>query len=126
MLLTTGTPLYITLHLFMLPLAGRCGNNYGWSRFEGSRCQVALEDLYGSCLDADRTGFTFPYFEYCHPGYSDNADNEENYRGGTDICGSRLITGNSVIGTFTVLTVAFVFCIGHPPWVSPLYGVVCS
>ncbi|CAM9143199.1 unnamed protein product, partial [Hapterophycus canaliculatus] len=41
-----------------------CGNNYGWSRFEGSRCQEAQEDRDGPCLGADRSGFTFPTFEY--------------------------------------------------------------
>ncbi|CAN0473809.1 unnamed protein product, partial [Laminaria digitata] len=41
-----------------------CGNNYGWSRFEGSRCQEAQEDRDGDCQGASRNGFTFPFFEY--------------------------------------------------------------
>lgn len=76
----------------------RCGNNYGWSRFEGSRCQVAQIERDGTCVGADRTGFTFPYFEYCHPGYLDDAAGEEALRGGVDICGDKRLTGNAVIG----------------------------
>lgn len=73
----------------------RCGNNYGWSRFEGSRCQEAMEERDGSCLDADRSGFTFPLFEYCHPDYYSSDADEDAYVAGVDICGSRLLTGNA-------------------------------
>ncbi|CAN0331815.1 unnamed protein product, partial [Scytosiphon promiscuus] len=45
----------------------QCGHNYGWSRFEGSRCQEAMEERDGSCAGASRSDFTFPIFEYCHP-----------------------------------------------------------
>lgn len=75
----------------------RCGKNYGWSRFEGSRCQEAQEDRDGPCLDASRSGFTFPYFEYCHPDYYSDEDEYE-FTGDEDICGDRLITGHAVIG----------------------------
>lgn len=43
----------------------------------------------------DRAPFTFPYFEYCHPGYrSTDAVNT----GDNDLCGDRQITGKAVIG----------------------------
>lgn len=53
----------------------------------------------GPCHDADRTGFTFPLFEYCHSDYFSDKDGEELFTGGVDICGSRVLTGSSVIGT---------------------------
>ncbi|CAM9121681.1 unnamed protein product, partial [Hapterophycus canaliculatus] len=48
-----------------------CGKNYGWSRFEGSRCQEAVEDneFNPPCDGISRSGFEFPWFEYCHPDY---------------------------------------------------------
>lgn len=81
----------------------RCGNNYGWSRFEGSRCQEAQEGRDGPCLGADRSQYTFPWFEYCHPGYKSNVDSEAEFLGGVDLCGDRLITGNTVIGEYMCL-----------------------
>lgn len=46
-------------------LCERCGNNYGWGQFEGSRCQSAVQfrDEYASCDVADRSAYTFPIFE---------------------------------------------------------------
>eukprot|EP00904_Undaria_pinnatifida_P003872 jgi/Undpi1/13486/HiC_scaffold_8.g03145.m1 len=93
-----------------------CGKNYGWSRFEGSRCQEAQEDRDGPCLDASRSGFTFPYFEYCHPDYYSDEDEYE-FTGDEDICGDRLITGHAVIGGYVyrgnyfsdLLTGAYIF-----------------
>ncbi|CAN0086784.1 unnamed protein product, partial [Laminaria digitata] len=41
----------------------KCGYNYGWNAFEGSRCN---ED---SCGDLDRADYVFPTFEYCHFDY---------------------------------------------------------
>ncbi|CAM9715370.1 unnamed protein product, partial [Ectocarpus fasciculatus] len=77
-----------------------CGNNYGWSRFEGSRCQEAVEDneFNPACSGISRSGFTFPIFEYCHPDYQSTGDDE--FTGGNDICGDRLLLGNAVIGGF--------------------------
>ena len=79
----------------------RCGNNYGWVRFEGSRCTEYSEDTYGSCVDIDRSGYTFPVFEYCHPDYFSSSSSEDNYTSGIDICGDRNVTGSSVIGMHT-------------------------
>ena len=47
------------------PLVHRCGKNYGWSRFEGNYCQVAVEDneFNPPCEDVDRSGFEFPIYE---------------------------------------------------------------
>lgn len=47
-----------------LPPAGK---NYGWSRFEGSRCQEAVQnnDYNPACKNIDRSGFEFPIFEVC-------------------------------------------------------------
>ncbi|CAN0441744.1 unnamed protein product [Pylaiella littoralis] len=78
----------------------QCGKNYGWSRFEGSRCQQAQEDRDGPCLDADRSNFTFPIFEYCHPDFDSKDPDQADYVDGVDICGDRLITGSAVIGGY--------------------------
>eukprot|EP00752_Nemacystus_decipiens_P008422 g7528.t1 len=41
-----------------------CGNNYGWRQFEGGRCQQEVETEFPeSCLDVDRSPYTFPIFE---------------------------------------------------------------
>ncbi|CAN0432934.1 unnamed protein product [Ascophyllum nodosum] len=77
-----------------------CGNNYGWARFEGSRCTEYSEDDYGSCVDADRSGFTFPVFEYCHPDYFSSSSSEDDYTNGIDICGDRNVIGSSVTGGY--------------------------
>lgn len=83
----------------MLPLNNRrCGKNYGWSRFEGSRCQEAQEDRDGTCAGASRSGFTFPYFEYCHPDYDSTTGDEADFVGNSDPCGTRQLTGHAVIG----------------------------
>ncbi|CAM9509059.1 unnamed protein product [Ectocarpus sp. 4 AP-2014] len=77
-----------------------CGNNYGWSRFEGSRCQEAVEDneFNPPCDGVSRSGFTFPLYEYCHPDYDSSTDGV--LTGGTDICGDRVQLGNAVIGGY--------------------------
>lgn len=76
----------------------RCGNNYGWSIFEGSRCQNNVDNKVPCSEWRDpeaRAPFKFPYFEYCHPGYrSTDAVNT----GDNDLCGDRQITGHAVIG----------------------------
>ncbi|CAN0530076.1 unnamed protein product, partial [Ectocarpus sp. 12 AP-2014] len=71
----------------------QCGNNYGWSRFEGSRCQEAVQDneFNPPCGFVDRSGFTFPLFEYCHPGYDSTDANEQEFTGGADVCGNRVV-----------------------------------
>ena len=76
----------------------RCGNNYGWVRFEGSRCTEYSQNTYGPCADVDRSGFTFPVFEYCHINYDSSPSSEDVYTGGNDICGDRSVVGNTVIG----------------------------
>lgn len=76
----------------------RCGNDYGWSRFEGSRCFDMAADRYGDCDGASRSGYTFPVFEYCHQSYDSTEEGEEVYTDGIDICGSRSVIGNAVIG----------------------------
>ena len=81
-------------------LLRRCGNNYGWVRFEGSRCTEYSEDDYGSCVGADRSGFTFPTFEYCHYDYDSSPSSENDYTGGIDICGDRSVEGNTIIGMY--------------------------
>ncbi|CAM9548065.1 unnamed protein product [Ectocarpus sp. 6 AP-2014] len=77
-----------------------CGNNYGWSRFEGSRCQEAQESRDGPCLDTDRSAFTFPIYEYCHPDYSSDDADEADFVAGVDICGTRMVSGTAVIGGY--------------------------
>ena len=67
-------------------------------RFEGSRCTDYSENAYGPCADADRSSFTFPYFEYCHVDYDSSPSSEDQYTGGNDICGDRSVVGNTVIG----------------------------
>ena len=83
----------------------RCGNNYGWSRFEGSRCQEAQQDRDGPCAGADRSGFTFPLFEYCHPDFDSEAEDQQDFTAGVDICGSGMLTGSAVIGAYRVVDV---------------------
>eukprot|EP00904_Undaria_pinnatifida_P003870 jgi/Undpi1/13484/HiC_scaffold_8.g03143.m1 len=75
-----------------------CGKNYGWSRFEGSRCQEAEESRDGPCADADRSGFEFPFFEYCHVDYHSTSEGEDVFLDGEDICGDRTMTGHAIIG----------------------------
>lgn len=60
-------------------------------------------------MGASRSGFTFPYFEYCHPDYFSTGDELE-FTGGEDICGERLITGHAAIGKIST----------HPLWVVDL------
>lgn len=104
----TATPVYIVVHHATVePIVyspcicdcrGRCGNNYGWSRFEGSRCQEAAEDRLGPCDGVDRSDFTFPIFEYCHPDYDSSVASEDAFTGGVDICAATTLRGNAVIG----------------------------
>lgn len=75
----------------------RCGNDYGWSIFEGSRCQVEQEDRIGTCAGRSRAGYTFPMFEYCHPNYPADPDSVSDLTGGVDVCGARAIEGLAVI-----------------------------
>lgn len=75
-----------------------CGKNYGWSRFEGSRCQEAVEARLGPCDGVDRSGFEFPIFEYCHPDYDSSLASEDAFTGGVDICAAASIRGNAIIG----------------------------
>lgn len=82
----------------MIPSWCRCGNNYGWSRFEGSRCQEAVEGEYGNCDGASRSEFTFPVYEFCHSDYDSSDPGEAVFTDGIDICGTRSITGSSIIG----------------------------
>lgn len=79
----------------------RCGKNYGWGRFEGSRCQEAVEDLYETpCEGVDRSPYEFPIYEYCHPSYYSDKASEDPFTGGVDICGERKIVGNGAIGGY--------------------------
>ena len=48
----------------------------------------------------------FPIFEYCHPDYDSSAAGEEEYTGGNDLCGSRTVVGNAVIGGENTLVTA--------------------
>lgn len=62
----------------------RCGQDYGWTMFEGSRCN-------GDCSGLDRADYAFPVFEYCHFDYDSTGDD-------VDVCGDRTVTGLAVIG----------------------------
>lgn len=101
----------------------RCGNNYGWGKFEGTRCQVERESFYGTCDGTDRSDYTFPVFEYCHPDYFSNIADEVGNTGGADICGRRVVTGNAVIGEGELITMfsRVAFLLGSP---EPC-GVAC-
>ncbi|CAM9268154.1 unnamed protein product, partial [Hapterophycus canaliculatus] len=79
-----------------------CGFNYGWSRFEGSLCQEAVEDneYNPPCDGVSRDEFVFPWFEYCHQDYDSTLDSEQQYTGGVDVCGERIMLGQSVIGGY--------------------------
>eukprot|EP00903_Cladosiphon_okamuranus_P020570 g18881.t1 len=77
-----------------------CGNNYGWSRFQGSRCEEATGGGDGACAGTERSRFTFPVFEYCHPDYDSHTEYELDFTAGVDICGSRTFTGHAVIGGY--------------------------
>ncbi|CBJ28225.1 glucose sorbosone dehydrogenase [Ectocarpus siliculosus] len=79
-----------------------CGNNYGWSRFEGSRCQEAVQDneFNPPCDGVDRSDFTYPLFEYCHPDFDSTDADEQEFTGGADTCGNRFVVGNCVIGGY--------------------------
>ncbi|CAN0049121.1 unnamed protein product, partial [Ectocarpus sp. 6 AP-2014] len=74
-----------------------CGNNYGWSRFEGSRCQEAVQDneFNPPCDGVDRSGFTYSLFEYCHPDFDSTDADEQEFTGGADTCGNRFICANA-------------------------------
>lgn len=87
--------------LFSGNVGHRCGKNYGWSIFEGSRCLQSQEARIGSCAAKSRAGFTFPIFQYCHADYYDDASGESTYTAGVDICGDRSVVGNAVIGKFS-------------------------
>lgn len=76
----------------------RCDKNYGWGKFEGSRCQEAREDLHGPCDGTDRSNYEFPMYEFCHPGYFSDTPEEQALTDGQDICGTRSVVGNAVIG----------------------------
>eukprot|EP00752_Nemacystus_decipiens_P013406 g11871.t1 len=77
-----------------------CGKNYGWSRFEGARCQTAVQnnEFNPSCVGVDRSPFEFPVYQYCHLGYS--ALTALHLVGDVDVCGDRAVEGNAVIGGF--------------------------
>ena len=75
-----------------------CGQDYGWSTFEGSRCQEAQQDRIGSCDGISRSGVTFPIYEYCHPDYDSTDEGEDVFTNGNDLCGARSVTGLAVIG----------------------------
>eukprot|EP00903_Cladosiphon_okamuranus_P010019 g9501.t1 len=93
-----------------------CGINYGWSRFEGSRCQTAVHgsEFFPLCNGADRSPYEFPIYEYCHLSYF--ATDTTN-TGGVDICGDRDVLGNAIIGGYVyrgsyfsdLLTGAYIF-----------------
>lgn len=72
-----------------------------------------MEYRDGDCAGADRSGITFPYFEYCHPDYYSDVDDEQEFTAGVDICGSRTLTGLAVIGTWAgrVAVVAVIFIV---------------
>lgn len=57
-----------------------------------------MESRDGPCLDTDRSAFTFPIFEYCHPDYSSDDADEAGFIAGVDICGTRMVSGTAVIG----------------------------
>ncbi|CAM9245846.1 unnamed protein product [Sphacelaria rigidula] len=76
-----------------------CGNNYGWSRFEGSRCTEFSQMRDGSCEGADRSFYTPPIFEYCHFDYSYD-DSDALFTDGNNPCGDRFVVGNAVIGGY--------------------------
>lgn len=70
----------------------RCGKDYGWRMFEGSRCNDGYEGYSGdNCAGLDRAAYTFPIFEYCHFDYDSSAEE-------FDACGDRTVTGLSVMG----------------------------
>eukprot|EP00904_Undaria_pinnatifida_P007443 jgi/Undpi1/3829/HiC_scaffold_16.g07198.m1 len=77
-----------------------CGQDYGWSTFEGSRCQQAQQDRIGSCDGISRSGVTFPIYEYCHPDYDSTDEGEDVFTNGNDLCGARSVTGLAVIGGY--------------------------
>ena len=54
--------------------------------------------MYGLCGEADRSGYVFPVFEYCHYDYFSDLSSEDVYTNENDICGDRLVVGNTVIG----------------------------
>ncbi|CAM9418052.1 unnamed protein product, partial [Choristocarpus tenellus] len=77
-----------------------CGNNYGWRRFEAGRCNDAVEDDFPEpCSAVNRSPYTFPTFQYCHPNYDSNDDSDV-YTDGQDLCGNREVVGSSVIGGY--------------------------
>lgn len=78
----------------------RCGNFYGWNRWEGDICHRDNEfenAELGSCEDADRSSFQSPFFQYCHNDYDSSTDDTV-YTGGIDICGDRIVKGLAVMG----------------------------
>lgn len=68
----------------------RCGYNYGWNTFEGSRCNEGFNGA-DACPDLDRADYVFPTFEYCHFDYDSSSAT-------VNVCGDRLVTGLSIIG----------------------------
>eukprot|EP00752_Nemacystus_decipiens_P007896 g7055.t1 len=81
-----------------------CGNNYGWSLFEGSYCFPPNQGRVWNGVenpqcseDMDRSAIEFPVYEYCHPSHQSN---DPVYSGGKDYCGDREIVGNAVIGGY--------------------------
>lgn len=75
----------------------RCGQYYGWNRFEGDLCTSENEENLGSCDGADFSSYKSPYFQYCHPSYHSAADDSK-YTNGVDVCGDRSVTGLAIIG----------------------------
>lgn len=93
-------PAFVLVVRLMAKFLRRCGKNYGWAQFEGSRCQEAIEDDsdFESCNGISRSGFESPWYEYCHDSYDDTDDGEDVYTNGVDICRDRQMIGSAVIG----------------------------
>lgn len=74
-----------------------------------------MQERNGWCRDLDRSKFTFPIYEYCHPDYYSDADGEDEFVGDVNICGDRLITGHSVIGK--LVTEKYMFVSSRYMWI---------
>ncbi|CAB1115398.1 unnamed protein product [Ectocarpus sp. CCAP 1310/34] len=77
-----------------------CGNNYGWRQFEGDRCMQQIEDQFPeTCEFLDRSPFTFPEFNYCHPDFYP-VDHPSYIVSDQSICGDRSVIGTAVIAGY--------------------------